>query len=121
MIQAVAKNTFRQPPMLLGLERLLLAQPLAHNMRPTKCQRQQGDQFLQALWLKHVRFFKPEAATLQAPEQRFNLPSLGIFFYRCGRVVWRNQDQMFTIVEPHSTHPQLKTPDAAWLVEDQLP
>src|SRR5437764_11478434 len=100
MIQTVAKYTLRQPPMLVGLERLLLAQPLADDMRLTKCQRQQGDQFLQALWLKHVRFFKPKAATLQAPEQGFDLPSLGIISNRPGRMIRCNQNQIFATVKP---------------------
>src|SRR5437763_15360557 len=112
MIQTVAKYTLRQPPMLFGLERLLLAQPLADDMRPTKCQRQQGDELLQALWLKHVRFFEPEAATLQAPEQGFDLPSFGVVCKRSGRMIRGNQNQIFATLKPHPTNPHPQTPDA---------
>src|SRR3954447_6431136 len=119
MIQTVAKYTLRQPPMLFGLECLLLAQPLANDMRQTKCQRQQGDQFLQALWLKHMRFFKPEATTLQAPKQGFDLPSLGVVSNRPDRMIRCNQYQIVATLKPHPTHPHPQTPDAAPLVEDQ--
>jgi hypothetical protein len=57
MIQTVAKNTLCQPTMRLRLERFLLALPLADDVRPTKRQRQQGDQFLQPLRLNHVPLF----------------------------------------------------------------
>src|SRR5437870_7718922 len=95
MIQSVSKYTFRQSPMLLGLERLLSAQPLSDHVRPTKCQRQQCNQLLQARRLDHVRFFKSEAATLQATEQGFDFPSLGIGFYRGGGVMRRYHDEIF--------------------------
>jgi hypothetical protein len=62
MIQALSKYTCRQSPMLFRLERLLSAQPLTDNVRPTKCQRQQGDQLLQARRStsssKAINFFK---------------------------------------------------------------
>src|SRR5436853_2569992 len=119
MIQAIAKYTFCQPSMLLRLQGLLLAQPLADNVRPTKRQRQQGKQFLQALRLDDVRFLKPEAATLQASEQRFNLPSLRILSNRLGRIFRRNDDQIFATSKPHPTYPQGQPPDAARFIKDQ--
>src|SRR5215216_1763422 len=119
MIQTVSKNTFRQSPMFLRLEPLLLAQPLTDYVRPTKCQRQQGDYLLQTLRLDHVSFLKPKAATLQTAEQRFDLPSSGIIFYCRGGVGRCHHDEVFTAHQSHSANPQSQIPDVAHFLEDQ--
>src|SRR5215216_784549 len=120
MIQTVSKYTFSQSPMLLRLEPLLLAQPLTDYVRPTKCQRQQGDHLLQSLRLDHVSFLKPKAATLQTAQQRFDLPSSGIIFYCRGAVGRCHHDELLTARQSHSTNPQSQTPDVAHFLEDQL-
>src|ERR1044072_609815 len=94
MVKPVSENTFRQPPMLLGLDCLLLAQPLTDHVRPAKSQCQQDNQFLQALRLNHMRFSKPEAATLQTAKQGLDFPSLGIRFYRPSGVMRRDDDEV---------------------------
>src|SRR5215208_3256302 len=119
MIKSVSKNASCQSPMLLGLERFLLAQPLADYVRPAKRQRQQPDQLLQSLWLDDVRFFKPKSSTLQTTKQGFDFPALGVIFHRCGRVVGRNQNQMLATRQAHPRYPQCQSPDAARLRKDQ--
>src|SRR5436305_5321643 len=119
MIQTVSKNTFGESPMLLDFEGFLLAQPFADDVRPTKRQRQQGDQLLQTFRLDHVGFFKPEAATLQTTEQRLDFPSLRIVFYRTGGVSRRHHNQIFAAGQTHSRNRQLQPPDAAALLDDQ--
>src|SRR6185436_13618892 len=82
-------------------------------------QRQQRNQLLQALWLRNMRFFKPEASTLQTTEQRFDFPSLGVGFYSRGGVMRRHHDEIFATCQAHPRDPQCQSPDASRLVEDQ--
>src|SRR5215216_99958 len=119
MIKSVSKNTLCQSPMLLGLERFLLAQPLADYVRPAKSQRQQRDQLLQSLRLDDVRFFKPKPSTLQTTKQGFDFPTLGVIFHRCSRVVGSHQNQIFATRQAHPRYPQCQSPDAARLIKDQ--
>src|SRR6266545_2995313 len=119
MIQTVAKYTLRQPPMLFRLERLLLAQPLADDVRQTKRQRQQGDQFLQTLRLNHMRLFKPKAATLQTAKQRFDFPALRIIANRLLGLLRCDHNQILATGQPHPRYKQLQPPDQSGFLKAQ--
>jgi len=71
----MTKNTLRQTPMLLDLQRLAARQPLLGAIRPAKNQCHQSDQLPQSLFIRHVRRFQAKASRLQTTEQSFNAPA----------------------------------------------
>src|SRR5947209_12247020 len=113
MIEAMPKDTLRQSPMLLDLQRLVLCQPLANNMRPAEGQRQQRQQFLEPLGVSDVRLFQAEAATLQTAEERFHFPPLRIISNGGLRRTLRDDDHVLTFWQTHAAHVPALSPDEA--------
>ncbi len=99
--------------------RLLLAQPLTNDVRPTKRQRQQRDQLLQAFQLNDVGLLKPEPPTLQTAEQGFNFSALRIIFDRLLAIGRGNHDQILATFEPHPRHKQFQSPEPAGFCKAQ--
>jgi hypothetical protein len=96
MIQAMPKDAHRFAPMLLDGQGLLCAQPLADNMCPAEGQRDERQQLLEPCGVGNMRCFKTEAARLQTPEQRLNLPTprivrTGILSDRLHYMRWERQ------------------------------
>src|SRR5205085_551987 len=71
------------------------------------------------LWLNHVRFFKPEAATLQTAKQRFNLPALRIIAKRLLAILRGDHNQILATFEPHPRHKQFQPPDQSGFLKAQ--
>jgi len=67
--------------MLFHLQWLMLNQPLANHMRPTKGQCQHRYLLLQPLRISDVSLFQTKSPTLQTPEQRLYLPTSRILCY----------------------------------------
>src|SRR2546421_5750065 len=72
------KDTDSLTPVLLDLQGLLACQPFTDDVRPAEGEGQQRDQLLQPLGMNNVCLFKAKATTLQAREERFNLPAAGV-------------------------------------------
>jgi hypothetical protein len=68
MIEAMPENTLRQSLMLLDLQRLLLCQPLAREVRPAEGQREEPHQLPQSPGDGDVTLLQAEAARLEACE-----------------------------------------------------
>ena len=80
----------------------MLAQPLADDVRPAKGQRHQRHQLLQPLRLCHVRLLQTKAATLEAAEQGFYLPTLRIILHRCFTRYGCRDNQKLTASQSHT-------------------
>src|SRR5215212_9989822 len=113
MVKTITKNTSCQPTMPFDLQRLLLNQPLANHMRPTKGQRQQRYQFLQPLRVSDVRLFQTKPPTLQTPEQRFYLPTSRILGYGCFSRSSAGNYQVFSCPKLHPANMKRQAQDPA--------
>ena len=105
--------------MLLDLQGLLACQPLADDVRPAESEGQQRNQFLQAFGMNNVRLFQAKAPTLQAREERFNLPAALVVRKRRKCLAWRNHDHVFARRETQPTDKQRQAPDRACAFNDQ--
>ena len=68
----MTEDTLSQSTMFLDLDGVGACQPLTCNVRPTKCHRQQRQQFLQFLTSSDMGFFQTKAPRLQATKQVFD-------------------------------------------------
>jgi hypothetical protein len=113
MIKTIPKDTSCQPTMLFHLQWLLLNQPLANRMRPTKGQCQQRYQFLQPLRISDVSLFQTKSPTLQTPEQRFYLPTSRIVCYGRFSGSRAGNYQVLSCSKLHSTNMKRQAQDPA--------
>src|SRR5918996_4889460 len=100
------KDAHSLAPMLLDLQGLLECQPLADDMRPAEGNRQQRDQFLQPLRMQKMSLLKAKAPTLQAREERFDLPAARVVRKRRLCAAWRDHDHVLARREAHATDKQ---------------
>jgi len=109
MIEPISKNTFCSSTVTLYRQRLLLAQPFAYHMRPTKRQRHQSYQLLQSLWLDNMRLFHTKASTFQTSKQRLDLPSPRVIFYSSHALLAACHDQVLSTLKLHPCYVQMLT------------
>src|SRR5438128_7943811 len=127
MIQTIPKQTSCQTSMLLDEQRLMLIQPLTHDMCPTKGQRHERQQFLEPRGVGDMCLFQAEAATLQTPEESFHLPSLGVISDGVFSLTLRDDDQVFTFWQSHPTDTPALPPDETctskrqWVIDSPMP
>ena len=66
-----------------------------------------------------MRVFEVKAARFQRPEERFNSPTLPILLRRSLTKFWRNQDQIFAVLEAAPAQKQFHSPHPARFGNDQ--
>src|SRR5215208_6147488 len=107
MIEAMPEDTLRQSPMLLDLQRLLVRQPFAREVRPAEGQCQQPHQLTQPLGIGDVRRLQAEAARLEAAEERLDLPPPRVVLKQRLGLVGRTHDDVLAVRAPQPRHEQL--------------
>src|SRR5215212_6666438 len=107
MVEAMSEDTLRQSPVLLDLQRLLVRQPFAREVRPAEGQCEERHQFAQPLGFGDVRRFEAEAARLEAAEEGLNLPPPRVLFQECLGLVRRTHDDVLAVGAPQPRHEQL--------------
>src|SRR3954471_2688772 len=115
----MSKDTDRKVSMLLDLQRLLLCQPFTDDMRPAKGERQKCDQLLEPLRMHKMSLFQPEAATLQAAKESFDLPAARVIFHRSRSRTRRDHDDVFARRQAQPSNKERQAPDRADLRDDQ--
>src|SRR5256714_13649192 len=113
MIQAAPKNTNRLAPVPLEWQRLLCAQPLADHVRPAEGQGEEREQLLEPRGVGDVRLLQTEAASLQTPEQRLDLPAPRVIGDGALTLALRDDDQILTLRQAHPTDMPTMPPDEA--------
>src|SRR5947209_2724227 len=107
------KDTDSLTPVLLDLQGLLACQPFTDDVRPAEGEGQQRDQLLQPLGMNNVCLFKAKATTLQAREERFNLPAAGVVRKRRVGRARRDHDHVLTRRKTQPTDKQRQPPDSS--------